>query len=80
MNININVYIYINAYMHVCIYLRKERCGCAAGGRAASNIEAYLYCCGGGAAFFFHATLLPSTSHRVHHSPLHAKGYARTNA
>lgn len=39
--------------MHVCIYLRKERCGCAAGGRAACNIEAYLYCCGGGAAFFF---------------------------
>ena len=39
--------------MHVCIYLRKDRCGCAAGGRAACNIDAILVLLRRRCHFFF---------------------------
>ena len=69
-------------YMYVCIYLRKEKGGSAAGGRAASNMDGTLVLLRRRCRFSFHAMLLPTpTNQRLSHSTLvHAKGYARTDA
>ena len=52
-------------YMYVCIYLRKDKGGSAAGGRAASNMDGTLVLLRRRCRFSFHAMLLPPYKSKI---------------